>query len=168
MQNVTDSTRVYIYTFKEGFLSAIAHDLKIEATGFELMSDGSNYSARFDPSALTIVCAMKKGKENLSALSDKDKKDIGENLKRDVLNTDRFPVIEFKSENVVGNAINGTLSMHGVSKLISLEFQQDGGERVAEFDLDQRDFGIKPFRAKAGTLKVNPTQKIQIRTTLDA
>lgn len=165
MKNITPQTRVFVYTYKQGLLSAIAHDLKIEATDFEVTREGDQLAARFDPAGLKVLCAMKRGSENPKALSDKDKAEIEENILKDVLHRDDHPSIEFESSALGSAKVEGTLKMHGQSKPIAIAFSQQGEEQVAEVEIDQRDFGIKPFKALAGTLKVKPTIKVQIRTT---
>jgi hypothetical protein len=166
MTNITDSTSVHVFTYKQGILAAVAHDLKLEATGYEVTrGDDGAVHARFDPAGLKVVCAMKKGKENPGGLRDKDKDDIVKNINADVLQTAQYGEITFSSSSISGDKVSGTLSLHGVDKEVEVKFKSEGGAKVARVDIDQRAFGITPFKALGGTLKVKPTVTVEIRTT---
>lgn len=60
----------HIFTFKEGLLSAVAHDLKLRVGRFEVQveSEPWSVSARFEVASLEVVCAMKEGREDASIL----------------------------------------------------------------------------------------------------
>ncbi len=137
--------RVEVMTFKEGLLSRAAHDLKLRV---EARVEGG--VAVIDPAALRVVCAMKRGKEAPRALSDKDKRSIEESMRDTVLEVRRFPEIRFEASEQDGDRVRGTLKLHGVEKPVTLSFR--GG--VAKVRLDQRQFGITPYSAMMGALKV--------------
>ena len=56
---------VLVFTFKHGLLSAMAHDLKLRATSFEVEVDEEHrrVRAKFDPASLRVVSAMRDGNE---------------------------------------------------------------------------------------------------------
>jgi polyisoprenoid-binding protein YceI len=58
--------------------------------------------------------------------------------------------------------IEGDLTLHGVTKPISVEARDDGQHWNAKIVLDQRDYGIKPFSAMLGALKVKPNVEVTI------
>ena len=145
--------RVEVLTFKEGLLSRVAHDLKLAVEA--RVEDGV---AVLDPAALRVVTAMKKGREAPKTLSDKDTRSIEQSMRDEVLHVTRFPEIRFEASSVEGDRVSGTLTLHGVSKPVVLTFR--GG--VAKVRLDQRDFGITPFTAMMGTLKVQPVVEVVV------
>jgi hypothetical protein len=59
-----------VLTYKEGLLSAVAHDLKLAVTklSIEFDPDSKKIDATFDPTSLTVHCAMKDGEERLDTL----------------------------------------------------------------------------------------------------
>ena len=95
------SASCQIFTYKEGLLSAVAHDLRISVSSFsiDIADDGSAVSATFDATSLKTDCAMKDGSPT-SSLSDKDKADIDSNILKDVLITKKHPKISFGSTKV--------------------------------------------------------------------
>ncbi len=53
------NARITVFTFKQGLLSRVAHDLKIAVDDVEL---DEQLNATIDPRSLRVVCAMKKGR----------------------------------------------------------------------------------------------------------
>ena len=164
------SAECLVLTEKEGLLSAVAHDLKMRVTQFDLAWDGATLTARFEPNSLRVVNALKRGRENAEALSDDDKAKIEQSIVSDVLHAQRYPTIEFRSTEVVaedkGFRIKGDLTLHGVTRRISPKVSLRGDRWVAQVSINQPDYGIKPFTAMLGTLKVKP--KLRVRVSVAA
>ena len=76
-----------VFTFKEGLLSAVAHDLKIAVERWSLTADAEagTVSARFDLRSLTPVTAMKDGSEARGALGTRDLAKIKDTIQDTVL-----------------------------------------------------------------------------------
>lgn len=149
-----------VFTFKEGLLSAVAHDLQIRASRVTVRIDGEAISVEVDPTGLEVVCAMKAGRPDHGTLSAANKAEIQQNLRRDVLDVRRFPVISFVSTRLEPGALTGRLSLHGQTRDVRLTLSDAGGRRTAELSLDQRDYGITPFKAMMGALKVQPVLRV--------
>lgn len=156
------NARCRVFTFKEGLLSAVAHDLEIDVTDFTVeVSDDGSITGRFDPRSLRVVHAMVNGRPD--AVSDKDKRKIQSNIDKDVLETKRHGSIEFRSSAVDEREVRGTLTLHGRSRDIVVPVREDGDDRVARVRLHQPDFGIKPYSAMLGTLKIQPDVEVELR-----
>ena len=157
----------FVLTFKEGMLSAIAHDLKIavERGSVTVMDDGS-IEATFDPTSLRVVCARKGGKDAPGTLSAGDKKKIEGNIAKDVLHSRKHGEVRFVSKSVAQDGeratITGELTLHGTTQPIAATATKEGGRWVTEVPIHQPDFGIKPYTAMLGTLKVQPTVKVRL------
>jgi polyisoprenoid-binding protein YceI len=148
-----------VFTFKEGLLSKVAHDLKIRVTRFSADVTPGSVRAEFDLRSLRVVEAMKDGNENPGALSDADKTKIAEQISNEVLHAAQHPSAVFSSRAITpradgGYSIAGELSLHGVTQPIQVETRSEGGRQVASVELHQPSYGITPFKAMMGTLKV--------------
>ncbi|HEU4580689.1 MAG TPA: YceI family protein [Polyangiaceae bacterium] len=148
-----------VFTFKEGLLSKVAHDLKIRVTRFSADVTPDSVRAKFDLRSLRVVEAMKDGNENSGALSDADKAKIAEQISNEVLHAAQHPSAVFSSRAITpradgGYSIAGELSLHGVTQPIQVETRSEGGRQVASVELHQPSYGITPFKAMMGTLKV--------------
>lgn len=162
-----DNAEALVFTFKDGLLSKIAHDLKLAIRRFEIDVSPGSVRARFDTRSLVVVTPMKDGQDNPSALSDSDKAKIQEQIAADVLHSNQHPTAEFVSRSVTqrpdgGYSISGDLTLHGVTKPIDAETQANSGWQITRVELNQPDFGITPYKAMMGTLKIKPDVIVQL------
>lgn len=162
----------HVFTFKEGVLSAVAHDLRIRVERFTIEIDetAGTIVARFSASSLRVDCAMKDGREDFAALSDRNKREIEGNIEGEVLHARRHPEIVFRSTKIHGGIeaegderrIEGTLSLHGTERPLPAIARRQAGRWTAEVELRQPDFGIKPYSAMLGTLKIKPVVRVRV------
>jgi hypothetical protein len=151
--------RVNVFTFKEGVLSAAAHDLKLELTRAFVDVTDDVYTADFETSSVKVVTAMKDGAEQPQTLSPSLREEIERNIRNSVLDVSRFPTSHFRSTRVTPIAVEGQLTLHGITRPIR---GTKRGDASAVFQLDQREFGIKPFTALLGTLKIKPVVTVTV------
>lgn len=159
--------KVHVLTFKDGLLSKIAHDLKIEAKKLEVEVGEGAIVATVDARSLRVVCARKDGRDAPGTLSSSDKSKIEGNIQNDVLDTRRHPEIKFESREITRDGdrnavIQGTLTLHGRSQPLTVRAKLVDGMWSAEFPIDQPKFGIKPYSAMMGTLKIQPVVRVQV------
>lgn len=157
-----------VFTYKEGLLSPIAHDLKIRVRRFTLDIDPASRTidARFDARSLEVVCARQDGRDHPGALSDADKRKIEATIVDDVLAVARYPEVRFESTSVEpegdGYRVQGRLTLHGVTRGISFTTQARAEQHVAEVTLNQVDYGIKPYRAMLGALRLRADVTVRV------
>jgi polyisoprenoid-binding protein YceI len=87
-------------------------------------------------------------------------------LGADVLDTAKFPTIQFESTAIepAGSDrwnVSGRLTIHGVTRAISFPVVKSEGRYRGETRLLQRDFGITPIRIAGGTVSVKDEIKIE-------
>jgi hypothetical protein len=145
-----------VSVFREGLLTSFGHDVTLKVTNLSLeVGDDDRIIADFDTSSLRVA----------TDVSASDRKDIEKNARK-VLEPDKYPKIQFRSVSVVREEdrarIEGDLTLHGVTNPISVEARDDGARWNATIVLDQRKFGIKPFSAMLGGLKVKPEVEVEI------
>lgn len=157
-----------VYTFKDGLLSAIAHDLEIRLERFQIEWDDARtkIEARFELPSLRVAHAMKDGAPNASALSDRDKRKIESNMHEEVLEARRHPEAKFVSTEIEQRdgrtMVRGTLELHGRTSRVEAEVRREGERWVGEATLHQPDFGITPYSAMMGTLRIKPDVRVKI------
>lgn len=163
-----------IFSFKDGLLAKLAHDLKLQVERFsiEVDEDSKTITACFDPSSIRVVCARSNGQDDPSTLSEGDKKKILGNVTKDVLRVKKFPEIRFESSSVApegdGYKVAGALQLCGRTRNLQTELRSEDGRLVTEITIHQPDFGIKPFTAALGALKVKPDVLIRLSVPKDA
>lgn len=154
-----------IYTKKEGLLSAVAHDLELECQRFQIEIDeaAGQLQATFEARSIKVVTALVDGQSS-PALSASDRQKIEHNIVKDVLHADRHPQIHFRASQVVGEgdqrSISGMLELHGQSRSLSLVAQRVGAAWQTQTTLHQPDFGIVPYSAMFGALKIKPEVRV--------
>jgi polyisoprenoid-binding protein YceI len=174
-----NSGNVYVYTFKEGLLSKLAHDLLIDVTKFkaninvpEEGFNSGNFDLELQANSLKVICAMKEGKRQPDTLKEKDIADIERDMSEKVLHPDKYPIVNFCSKEIQekegGYHVNGELSLHGVTKPVEFDLKTTNGDNVTGMvTLLQKDYGIKPFKAMMGTLKIKNEINVGLNWSLN-
>ena len=163
---------VLVFVFKAGIASVFGHDLKLRAKSVTCMintaPDGSlSIDAVVDARRIEVECARSNGHDlPATTLSAADHQEIHRHLLFDVLHTDRFPEIHFSSTRVVKSEdrvdITGNLTMTGHTHQIHCRAMNVDGHFVTTFRINQPDYGIKPFSAALGALRIKPELQVEI------
>jgi hypothetical protein len=159
-----------VYTYKEGVLSAVAHDLEIEVARFSLDVSADGVSVDADASSLRVVHPMKDGRPNPRALSRRDFAKIEKSIASDVLRTRRHPRVLFTAPLPTDDdtEVTGTLTLCGEERQVRLRLSRTDTVLQARARIQQPDFGITPFTAMLGTLKIKPAVDVLAEVPLDA
>jgi polyisoprenoid-binding protein YceI len=162
-----------VYTFKEGLLSPVAHDLQLRVERFtvdvEARDGGFTVDARFDARSLRVVTAMAHGQPREGALGEADRRKIEHTIVDEVLDAARHPEVHFRSTKIAragaGYRVDGELTLAARTRAISALTRPSTGAvpgQTAEVVLHQPDFGIRPYSAMLGTLKIRPDVRVRI------
>ncbi len=163
-----------LHTSREGMAKKIGHDLVIEATSWsaKVNADGANVASSsakvtVDTRSFKVVS----GAGGAKPLSDKDRKDIEENIDKKVLKTDKFPEITFSSTKVQDNGggkatVHGDLTIMGTARPASMDVVVVGDKATGTMTVTQSDWGIKPFSALMGALKLADTLTIKVEASI--
>ncbi|MBU0552145.1 YceI family protein [Myxococcota bacterium] len=145
--------RFHIFTFKDGLLSSVAHDLRFSLKRFELSRDGAQVTGRFWPDSLIGDGVMRDGALHADGLSDKDWKDIDKNIRQKILDTAKHPEILFEGK-INGGRVEGTLTMKGRRAPVRFDGRVEAGVLSAQVEIKPSDWGIPPFKALLGAIKL--------------
>jgi hypothetical protein len=156
-----ENSTLTVSTKRTGAASKAGHDLLIEVT---------SWSATLDPEAdpaLTLTAEsgslrVLEGSGGIQALGDDDKAGIEQTIEEEVL---MGTPIEFRSTAVEGRRIEGELELAGQRHPISFELTGDEDGRLASSaTVKQTDWGMKPYSALFGTLKVADEVEVAFET----
>jgi hypothetical protein len=157
-----------VFIYKEGFLSALAYDLRINVTSFliELGRKEQFIKARFDAQSLRVDCAMVDGSERPDILSLETRKEIEHSIIKKVLETETYREIFLLSSSVKKEdstyQVKGLLTLHGMTREITFPVKAEGNYLSAYVRLLLNDFGIRPFSALFGAIRVKPDILIRV------
>ncbi len=156
---------VTVFTFKEGLLSKMAHDLRIAVERFEIAWEPDGVRATFDPTSLRVLSPMRDGRDAPGLLSARDLRSIEDTIQKDVLETRRYRSIRFagtEERNGEHRTVDGTLTLHATDRALRLQLRRTSNRWIGSVGLDQRDFGITPYKAMLGTLRIQPRVLVEL------
>lgn len=165
-----DEGRITLRTFRDGLAAQAGHDLTIDAVRWsaELV-----VTEDLAPASLTVTVdlnslVVRDGTGGLKPLTDRDRREIAVTARK-LLRVDRFPAATFTATRFDGNGdgggtIEGTLSLAGADRPLRLTVTKKAGDGAyrATAALRQTDFGIKPYTAFLGALKVSDQVRMEI------
>lgn len=154
-----------VHTFAEGLLSAFGHDPVFRVRDFS--GDAQFAPGTFENASLNLKVRA----DSLVVSNDvkeKDREEIERTMREQVLETPRYPEIEFKSNNIslarsgqgrYRARVIGDLTLHGVTQNNiwlngELTTSPDGLQIKGDFAIKQTDYKIKPVSVAGGTLKI--------------
>jgi polyisoprenoid-binding protein YceI len=158
----TDNGRITLRTFRDGLAAQAGHDLTIEAVRWsgELVVAPDLTPASLSVSVDLGALAVRAGTGGIKRLTDRDKREIAVTARK-VLSSGRYPEATFTATSFEpgpddsGGTIVGTLTLAGRSQPQRLQVSQPApGQYRATTTIRQTSFGIKPYVAFLGALRV--------------
>jgi polyisoprenoid-binding protein YceI len=151
----------------------LAHDLILTASRWSgtMNVDADNPGASsatlsIDPRSIEIIEAV----GGMKSLSDKDRRDIDKNINEKVLETGKFGDLKFESTSVSGSAPNfnaaGNMTIKGNTRPVNVSLNVNGTQVTAKTSISQKDFGIKPFSAMMGAIKLRDDVDFELTVDL--
>jgi polyisoprenoid-binding protein YceI len=147
-----------VHTRRGGAAAKAGHDLVLHVTAWEATLEVAE-----DPAATTVELTadatslrVHKGTGGMQALGDEDKDNIRQTIDDEVLKRRN---VTFRSTAVAPGGdgryrVDGELTLSGSTQPVSFELTVDDGAVHATATVAQTRFGMKPFSALFGTLKV--------------
>ena len=168
-----DRGRILLRTFRDGLAAQAGHDLTIEATrwsgelGVNDDLSPASLEVRVDLGALVV----REGTGGVKSLTDRDRREIAVNARK-VLGAGQYPEAVFTADKFRpdadgGGEIGGTFTLRGQARPLRLRVKQTGTDRYhAEAQLVQSDYGIKPYTAFLGALRVRDAVDVEVELDL--
>ncbi len=154
---------ITVHVGKSGLLSPAAHDHTINApisSGTVRESTAPHIEFTIETAKMTVQPDPK--------IDAKDQATIQTHMQEMTLETKKYPEIEFRSTRIEPIAdgrwkVDGDLSLHGVTKPVTLTVKQTGDSWTTRTVLKQTDFGIKPISIGGGMIKVKNEVEIDFQ-----
>ena len=170
------SGRLRVLTGRTGLGARAGHDLVIEATSW-------NGRVTVNPSDLAQSSVtvevdvdsfeVREGTGGVKPLTDSDRSEIKRTIREKILHTSQHPTITFQSTSVGGSpealTVDGELTIMGVTRPAAVQGAvRDDGRVRGSATVAQSDWGIKPYSALLGALKLADEVTIEVDGTLTA
>jgi polyisoprenoid-binding protein YceI len=162
-----------VRTGKAGAASKAGHNLRIEVTSWRATLDVADHPAQtaMELTADARSLKVREGTGGVQALDDDDKANIEQTIDEEVL---EGSAIEFRSRRVAPGAngaftVEGDLALAGATRPVAFELTAGDDRRLlGSARIKQTDWGIKPYSALFGTLKVVDEVDVEIDGILPA
>ncbi|QKW33855.1 YceI family protein [Actinomadura sp. NAK00032] len=159
--------RLLLRTGRSGLGRRAGHDLTIAAARWSAAVrageplSASSVEVTVEVDGLEVV----DGTGGALPLADKDRTDIRRNL-REVLDSGRYPKITFVSTAVGEDAVEGDLTIMGRTKPVRVAASLEGGRVRGSATVTQSRWGIKPYSAFFGALRLADDVEVEFDITL--
>jgi polyisoprenoid-binding protein YceI len=153
--------RLLLKTGRTGLGRRAGHDLTLEATRWQ--ADAVLNTENPGQSSVTLTIEVdslevREGTGGLKPLTDADRADIKATIGGKILRTAEHPAITFSSSQVTGSGdafqISGDLTIMGQARPVTVSGGIDAGRIRGHATVTQSQWGIKPYSAFAGALRL--------------
>lgn len=149
----------------------MAHDLELSLTRVTATGSGRQVAVTFEPGSLSVTGALVSGVVDHALLDASQRQEIERNVRTQVLKTDKFPRGKFEGEFDATEAsvrVQGTLELLDKRQPVSFELARHGDAFLGALTITPSRWGIAPYRALLGALKLQDTAVIRIEVQADA
>ena len=153
--------RLLLKTGRTGLGRRAGHDLTLEATRWQADAVVNTENPGQSSVTLTIEVdslEVREGTGGLKPLTDADRADIKTTIGGKILRTAEHPAITFSSSRVSGTGdgfqISGDLTIMGQARPVTVSGGIDAGRIRGHATVTQSQWGIKPYSAFAGALRL--------------
>ncbi len=167
--------RLLVRTARTGLGAKAGHDLTIEVTRWRgnvtistAVSGHSGVAVEVETGSLEV----REGTGGVKPLTDADRAEIKKVMAEKILQAGRFPTITFQSAEVTGSAdrfqVRGDLTIAGVTQPVIINGRLSGGQVQGRATVTQSQWGIKPYSAFLGALRLRDEVEVEFDLTLAA
>lgn len=171
-----DDGTLLVMTGREGVAALMGHDLTLLATRWAATvsvdaDDPSRSRVRATVEAGSLVVREASG--GPVGLTDSQREEIENTVRDKALRTERYPTISFRSTSVDGDgkraSVTGTLTIGRRTRAATLELRVARSKVpriVATTSIVQTEFGIEPYSALRGALRVKDVVMVRVELRL--
>jgi polyisoprenoid-binding protein YceI len=168
-----ESGQLLVRTARTGLGAKAGHDLTIEVTRWQ----GRAAVDSADPASSTVALScevdsfeVREGTGGVRAITDADRAEIKRILREKILRAARHPTITFRSTRISGSAesftVEGDLTIAGVTRPVTVHGRLAGGRVRGSATVVQTKWGIRPYFAFFGALKLRDDVRVEFDLAL--
>lgn len=161
--------KMVVKVYREGMAKKAGHDLIIDVSSWKATATiaenpaDSSFTASADVGSFNV----REGVGGVKPLSEGDKADIKKNITQKILTS---PEISFTSTSVQQSGdsatVTGDMRIMGKTNPATVKLTQEGNKVKGTLSVVQSKWGIKPFQAMMGALKVKDQVDIELEANL--
>ncbi len=150
-----------VKTRRTGLGRKAGHDLTIEVTRWsgDVLADVSDLSQSWVKVAVEVDSfEVREGLGGLKPLTNSDRAEIKETIRTKILPASEYPVITFASTEVTGTPyafdVTGELTIMGETQPVTVHVTMENGRLRGNATVTQTTWGITPYSAFLGALRL--------------
>jgi polyisoprenoid-binding protein YceI len=166
--------RLLVRTARSGLGARAGHDLTLEVTrwrGSAALDSASPASSAVAVEAEVASIEVREGTGGVKPLTDSDRAEIRKTMTGKILQAGRYPTINFQSTLVGGSPeafwIEGDLTIMGTTQPVTVHGSLAGGRARGSATITQSDWGIKPYSAFFGALRLRDEVEVEFDVALE-
>ena len=158
-----DQLSLHLRTSRDGVLSPLGHDLDLIVEEVDVTRTDDNVEVVVDAASVRVHGVMKNEALVTNEPSQKDRTKIESNIQSQVLSVKRHAQVRFQGK-LESERLVGELTLCGVTKPFTLHLRDGVWVGVVH----QPDFGIEPYSALLGQLRVAPDVVVRASVAQDS
>lgn len=157
---------IHVFTFKTGLLARVAHDLRLRVQRYELHVQEGRVRGHCDATSLVVEGVMSARGLDSAGLSARDKQQIEDTIRSEILCSEQHPRVELQADitmdarNVL--ELQGELRVRGRAQPVRLRLEQQGDHLHGAVELTPSAYGIAPYKALGGAIKLQDRVRVQV------
>ncbi len=159
---------IQVFTFKEGLLSAVAHDLQIQLEKFDITLDGENVTGEFPLQSLNLVGPVEDGQVKPDKYDAGKRADVHKAMNEDVLKTSKHPTARFSGRAAPkgdGYSVSGELELGGQKNPLAFDVAKSATGYDGEFEIQPSRWGVEQYKAMLGAIRLKDQIKVRFALT---
>jgi len=160
---------LHIYTYKQGWLAKLAHDLCICVQHFNIELEATQVRAEIDLGSFSVDGVMERGQLNPNRLSQSDRNTINRTIAEEIfLEGQHQPAIFSGSITELADSnrylLTGVLQLMRQTHRVEIVVELKATTIEFQTTLVPSQWGIPPYRAMGGALKLQ--DRVEVRGAL--
>lgn len=168
--SASQSAELFIFTYRKGLLARFGHDLRLRAHAFEIELLAGRLLGRVSLQSLRVDGAIEHDQLNAEVPSAADRAEIERTLASRILDVTRHPEATFEGAvQAQGERMlfSGQLTLHGRTQPLQAEGTWRDGRVQARAQLIPSRWGIEPYKAMGGALRLDDRIDVRVSLPLD-
>lgn len=164
----TATGTISVFTFKDGILARAAHDLALRMERFAVTLDGERVTAVMPLEGLVVVGPVEGGVVRADRYDAGQRAEVERTMHTDVLRSARHPTARYTGHAIPdsgGLHVEGRLELGGRTATLSFDVRRDGDVYRARFEMPPSRWGIQPYKALLGAIKLKDNVRIELALT---
>ena len=149
---------IHIFTYKDGILAKLAHDLRLSVVSPTIDVDGDSVRVSLSADQVRVDGVVKRGQVYPNDLSASQKQEIEKNITTKIV---RDHAIVFEG-TYSEQALEGHLTLNGQTQPIRVPLKASNDRLQGRADITPSKWGVAPYKAMAGAIKLQDKWTIAV------